>query len=160
MRTMPFPDLARTFGRTAGRSDLFRLCQQGDLKGIHIRPPRQCDEPGNGSSKWHLRHPPNCSTVSEPSRSPTVTVWLPAFVASHPASSPLVQAGSRYLSRGYSRVLRSRQVVIYDTVNSYQPGTQPDFYLGVAEELGAETVIDLGCGTGIVTLKFAVGAIG
>jgi len=48
-----------------------------------------------------------------------------------------------------------RQVVIYDAVNSYQPGTQPDFYLGVAEEIGAETVVDLGCGTGIMTLQFA-----
>jgi len=48
-----------------------------------------------------------------------------------------------------------RQVVIYDAVNSYEPGTQPDFYLGVAEEIRAETVVDFGCGTGIVTLEFA-----
>jgi SAM-dependent methyltransferase len=48
-----------------------------------------------------------------------------------------------------------RQVMIYDAVNSYEPGTQPDFYLGVAEEIKAETVIDLGCGTGIITLDFA-----
>jgi ubiquinone/menaquinone biosynthesis C-methylase UbiE len=48
-----------------------------------------------------------------------------------------------------------RQVAIYDAVNSYEPGTQLDFYLGVAEEASAEVVIDLGCGTGIVTLQFA-----
>ena len=48
-----------------------------------------------------------------------------------------------------------RQVAIYDAVNSYEPGSQPDFYLGVAQEVGAETVIDLGCGTGIITLELA-----
>jgi SAM-dependent methyltransferase len=47
-----------------------------------------------------------------------------------------------------------RQVAIYDDVNSYAPGTQPDFYLGVAEELGAKSVLDFGCGTGIITLMF------
>jgi SAM-dependent methyltransferase len=49
----------------------------------------------------------------------------------------------------------SRQVAIYDAVNSYEPGTQPDFYLRVAEEVNAETVIELGCGTGIITLELA-----
>jgi SAM-dependent methyltransferase len=48
-----------------------------------------------------------------------------------------------------------RQVVIYDAVNAYEPGTQPGFYLRLAEEIGAETVIDLGCGTGLITLEFA-----
>jgi SAM-dependent methyltransferase len=48
-----------------------------------------------------------------------------------------------------------RQVVVYDAVNAYEPGTQPDFYLSVAEELDAETIVDLGCGTGIITLELA-----
>ncbi len=48
-----------------------------------------------------------------------------------------------------------RQVAIYDAVNSYEPGSQPDFYLGVAEEIGAQNVVDLGCGTGTITLEFA-----
>src|SRR5271154_6606020 len=48
-----------------------------------------------------------------------------------------------------------RQVLIYDAVNSYEPGTQPDFYLGVAAEVGAQTVVDFGCGTGIITHEFA-----
>jgi SAM-dependent methyltransferase len=48
-----------------------------------------------------------------------------------------------------------RQAVIYDAVNAYGPGTQPDFYLAVAEEIGAEAVIDLGCGTGSIALELA-----
>ncbi len=48
-----------------------------------------------------------------------------------------------------------RLVAIYDTVNSYEPGTQPDFYLQLARELGARTVIDFGCGTGLITREFA-----
>ena len=48
-----------------------------------------------------------------------------------------------------------RHVMIYDAVNSYEPGSQPDFYLSVAADVSAETIIDLGCGTGIIALEFA-----
>ena len=48
-----------------------------------------------------------------------------------------------------------RLVAVYDTVNAYRPGTQPDFYAGLAAELGAATIVDLGCGTGIVTCELA-----
>jgi SAM-dependent methyltransferase len=48
-----------------------------------------------------------------------------------------------------------RQVAVYDAVNAYESGTQPDFYISVAEEVSAETVIDFGCGTGIITLELA-----
>ena len=36
-----------------------------------------------------------------------------------------------------------RQVAMYDAVNSYEPGSQPDFYLGVAEEIGAQNASTL-----------------
>jgi SAM-dependent methyltransferase len=48
-----------------------------------------------------------------------------------------------------------RLVAIYETVNAYEPGTQPDFYLGLAAEVGARVVVDLGCGTGLITRLFA-----
>jgi SAM-dependent methyltransferase len=48
-----------------------------------------------------------------------------------------------------------RLVAIYDTVNDYPSGAQPDFYLDLALDIGATTVIDLGCGTGIITCALA-----
>jgi SAM-dependent methyltransferase len=47
-----------------------------------------------------------------------------------------------------------RLVAVYDVLNPYLPGTQPEFYLGLAGELGARTVVDVGCGTGLVTQEF------
>jgi SAM-dependent methyltransferase len=47
-----------------------------------------------------------------------------------------------------------RLVAVYDTLNSYDPGTQPDFYLGLAEQIGATRVVDVGCGTGLITREF------
>jgi SAM-dependent methyltransferase len=47
-----------------------------------------------------------------------------------------------------------RLVAVYDTLNPYEPGTQPAFYLGLAEEIGAASVLDVGCGTGLITKEF------
>jgi SAM-dependent methyltransferase len=48
-----------------------------------------------------------------------------------------------------------RLVAIYDTVNSYDPDTQPRFYSELASEVGANSVLDLGCGTGLITCELA-----
>jgi len=48
-----------------------------------------------------------------------------------------------------------RLVAVYETVNAYRPGTQPDFYSGVAAEIGANTIVDLGCGSGLITRDLA-----
>ncbi len=49
----------------------------------------------------------------------------------------------------------ARLVAVYDNLNTYEPGTQPDFYAALATELGAETVVELGAGTGIVARALA-----
>jgi SAM-dependent methyltransferase len=48
-----------------------------------------------------------------------------------------------------------RLVAIYDTINAYGPGEQPDFYAQLAVDIGARTVVDLGCGTGLLTRAMA-----
>jgi SAM-dependent methyltransferase len=48
-----------------------------------------------------------------------------------------------------------RLVSIYESVNAYRPGTQPDFYGWLAADLGARSVVDLGCGTGLITRELA-----
>lgn len=48
-----------------------------------------------------------------------------------------------------------RLVAIYESVNPYGPGEQPDFYAGLAHELRARTIVDLGCGTGLITRALA-----
>ena len=47
-----------------------------------------------------------------------------------------------------------RLVAVYDTLNAYRPGTQPDFYLRVAQECGARSVLEVGCGTGLLSRLF------
>ncbi|MDQ1510006.1 MAG: hypothetical protein QOG50_1850, partial [Actinomycetota bacterium] len=48
-----------------------------------------------------------------------------------------------------------RLVAIYETVNAYGPDTQPRFYSQLACELGATSIVDLGCGTGLITRDLA-----
>lgn len=48
-----------------------------------------------------------------------------------------------------------RLVAIYDTVNSYELGTQPDFCRELALEIDAQTIADVGCGTGLITCELA-----
>src|SRR5688500_14531214 len=44
-----------------------------------------------------------------------------------------------------------RLAAAYDTLNVYEPGTQHDFYLQLAQQLRASTVIEVGSGTGLVS---------
>lgn len=47
-----------------------------------------------------------------------------------------------------------RLVAVYEALNGYAPGTQPDFYLRTAHECGARSVVEVGCGTGLITRLF------
>jgi ubiquinone/menaquinone biosynthesis C-methylase UbiE len=49
----------------------------------------------------------------------------------------------------------ARLVALYDIENSSRDDT--DFYLGLAAELGARRVIDMGCGTGVLARELAAG---
>jgi SAM-dependent methyltransferase len=48
-----------------------------------------------------------------------------------------------------------RLVAVYETINAYLPGTQPDFYSSLAIEIGATTILDVGCGSGLITRELA-----
>jgi SAM-dependent methyltransferase len=48
-----------------------------------------------------------------------------------------------------------RLVAVYDSVNAYEDNSQPQFYSQLAREVGAETIVDLGCGTGLITCDLA-----
>ena len=90
-------------------------------------------------------------------------VWLRGPVAARCLRTPVGGSAGQYPSNSVAETRAMptpeftdpRQVAIYDAVNSYEPGSQPDFYLGVAEEVGAQNVVDLGCGTGTITLELA-----
>lgn len=47
-----------------------------------------------------------------------------------------------------------RLVALYDLENSR--GADTDFYVGLAADLNARTIVDLGCGTGLLTRELAV----
>ena len=47
-----------------------------------------------------------------------------------------------------------RLVALYDLENAR--GADTDFYLGLADAIGARTILDLGCGTGLLTCEMAV----
>ena len=48
-----------------------------------------------------------------------------------------------------------RLVAVYDTLNAYDPNTQPHFYRELAQDLGAKRILDIGCGTGLITRELA-----
>ena len=48
-----------------------------------------------------------------------------------------------------------RLVAIYDTVNAYAADAQPGFYRELAADLDAASIIDVGCGTGLITRELA-----
>jgi SAM-dependent methyltransferase len=48
-----------------------------------------------------------------------------------------------------------RLVAVYDTLNPYAAETQPRFYAELAAETGAAAIVDLGCGTGLITCELA-----
>jgi SAM-dependent methyltransferase len=48
-----------------------------------------------------------------------------------------------------------RLVAIFDSVNAYEPDAQPGFYAALAAELGARRIVDLGCGSGLITCALA-----
>ena len=48
-----------------------------------------------------------------------------------------------------------RLVELYDSTNPR--GADTDFYIQLAADLNAQTILDLGCGTGLLTRELAVG---
>jgi SAM-dependent methyltransferase len=48
-----------------------------------------------------------------------------------------------------------RLVAVYETINAYDADAQPGFYSQLAAELGAASIFDLGCGTGLITRELA-----
>jgi SAM-dependent methyltransferase len=49
----------------------------------------------------------------------------------------------------------ARLVPIYDALNEYSPDSEPAFYSWLASEVNASSIVDLGCGTGLITCLLA-----
>ena len=53
----------------------------------------------------------------------------------------------------YAEFSDSRLVALYDTLNPF--GDDSEFFCKQVEQLSAKTIIDLGCGTGLLTVELA-----
>jgi 2-polyprenyl-3-methyl-5-hydroxy-6-metoxy-1,4-benzoquinol methylase len=53
----------------------------------------------------------------------------------------------------YNEFYDSRLVAIYDTFNSL--GADSEFFCQEAQKLNVSTIIDMGCGTGLLTCELA-----
>jgi SAM-dependent methyltransferase len=62
---------------------------------------------------------------------------------------------SRLVCDGMTEFTDPRLVDLYETLNAYDPGTQPAFYSELASSLAARTIVDIGCGTGLITRDLA-----
>lgn len=57
------------------------------------------------------------------------------------------------IQTNYTEFSDPRIVALYDTLNPF--GDDSEFFCTQAEKLGAKTIIDLGCGTGLLTVELA-----
>jgi len=53
-----------------------------------------------------------------------------------------------------------RLVAVYDALNQYPRKTQPEFYAQLARDVDARLIVDLGCGTGLITRALAAAGHG
>jgi SAM-dependent methyltransferase len=117
------------------------------------------DEAEIRSKRRAYRHIPD-ATAAAYLGLPGVLVWEVAKSwtrrsAPRPAAALSAAAPETVASRVNAEFSDPRLVAIYDTVNAYAPEAQPGFYARLAEEMNASSVVDLGCGTGLITCELA-----